>query len=897
MHSSPDLRLPELPYRKTTLSNGLDVITLRTGLLPIVSVNLWYHVGSKNEERTQRGFAHLFEHLMFEGSEHYPGDYFKPLQRVGASVNGSTSADRTNYFCDLPSAHLELAVAMESDRMANLLPALTDEKVRVQKDVVKNEYRQNYANRPYGRVGRILAEAMYPPSHPYSWLTIGAMEDVERASREEIETFFHRFYIPANASLAVVGDIDEDHALNLASRYFGAIPGGTRALPVHVPDSASSGHVVIEIREPVELDRLYMSWSSVPQFHPRDAAMAMLADVLTRGRASRLYEDLVVARQICQDVSAHQSGREITGSFGVVATLRPGQDANAARDRIEGEIEAIAEAGVQPEELDRVKNSRLAGFVFALDNVGGFGGVSDRLNAYNVYLHDPGRITSDFQRYQSVTTEAIRDAARSLLGQSSAKDPKPRRVTLTVRGGKPRTTLPPLDRSIRPVASVASSFRAPQPVGRVLRSGVPLWVLPRRDLPIVAATIVVAAGASAHGAEKGGLASLTSNMMDEGTTSRTSHQIALESERLGTNLTSTSGWDGSYVSFQCLAPHLDRSLELALDVLLNPVFPEADFRRISEQTLAGLKSDRDSADSRAYRGFLQSVYPGGHPYAVPAGGDEATVRGISREDLLAFHRASYRPDRAGVVVAGDVDPDSVLEQLDAMLGDWAGTGRIAPDVSRPEPLARPRIRLLDRPGSPQAAVRIGHAGIARSDPDHDAVMLFNQILGGQFSSRLNAKLREEKGFTYGIRSQFDTRKGPGPFSISASLQANRIAEALQDIRDEVEAVLGDRPPNPVELDDARRALIEGQARHFETPSALVSRYAGLFLYNLPLDDHARLAERLEAVSTEQMLEAARRHLKPEAMTYVVVADAESVSSGLAGLSWGELEVLTADFPA
>ena len=227
---NPPLRLPHLPFRKATLSNGLDVIALRAERLPIVALNLWYHVGSKNEERTQRGFAHLFEHLMFEGSEHYPGDFFKPLQRLGASVNGSTSTDRTNYFVDLPSAHVELAVAMESDRMGNFLPALSDDMIRIQKDVVKNEYRQNYANRPYGQVTRLLAEALYPPDHPYSWLTIGAMEDVEAASRDDIETFFRRYYVPSNASLALVGDIDEDRAFALAERYFGPIPGGTKAL-------------------------------------------------------------------------------------------------------------------------------------------------------------------------------------------------------------------------------------------------------------------------------------------------------------------------------------------------------------------------------------------------------------------------------------------------------------------------------------------------------------------------------------------------------------------------------------------------------------------------------------------------------------------------------------------
>src|SRR3954464_3820068 len=254
---TPALRLPDFRVTKTTLANGLDVIVRHEGRLPVVAVNLWYHVGSKNEERRQRGFAHLFEHLMFEGSEHYPGDFFKPLQRLGASVNGSTSSDRTNYFVDLPAAHAELAVAMESDRMGGLLPALTDHKLRVQKDVVKNEYRQNYANRPYGQAWRLLAEAMYPPDHPYSWLTIGAMEDVEAATRDDVEAFFRRYYVPSNASLCLVGDLDEDRALAMAERYFGPLAGGVKALRTWAPPAGLAGAQEITLHDRVELDRSY----------------------------------------------------------------------------------------------------------------------------------------------------------------------------------------------------------------------------------------------------------------------------------------------------------------------------------------------------------------------------------------------------------------------------------------------------------------------------------------------------------------------------------------------------------------------------------------------------------------------------------------------------------------
>ncbi|MBX6313831.1 MAG: insulinase family protein [Isosphaeraceae bacterium] len=885
------LRLPEFTFTKTTLPNGLDVIVRRQSYLPIVAVNLWYHVGSKNEERRQRGFAHLFEHLMFEGSEHYPGDFFQPLQRLGASVNGSTSADRTNYFVDVPAAHAELAVAMESDRMGFLLPALTDQKLRVQKDVVKNEYRQNYANRPYGQVWRLLAEALYTPQHPYSWLTIGVMEDVEAATRDDVEAFFRRYYVPGNASLCIVGDIEEGRAFDLAGRYFGSLPGGTKAMPVWAPESARGEDLAITLHDRVELDRIYRVWHSVPQFAAGDAALVLLADILGRGKSSRLYRKLVMELEIAQDVMAYQAGRELAGTFGVVVTLRPGQPTDRAIALVEAELDTIAERGVTDEELDRAQNGRLAGFIYALDNIGGFGGVADRLNAYNVYLGDPGRITSDFERYRSVSPEDIRHAAAALRGRSRNGRGG---VALTVLGRKPPTISPPLDRSVRPAPAPAVLFRAPRPEIRTLRCGVPLWVIPRRDLPIVAATVAMAAGAGIHPPDRGGLASLTADLMDEGTTSRSALDLAQAAEGMGTSLSSTCGWDGSYVSLQCLTPHLAPSLDLAVDVLLHPAFPESEWRRVSAQALASLRAERDSAEARAHRALLRALYGIDHPYRVPLDGDETTVAALDRDDLRAFHGRHYRPDRAVWVVAGDVDPDAVARVLDDRLTGWSGTTGPIPEIAHPDRPGGPRLILLDRPGAPQAVVRVGHVGAPRLDADYHDLLVLNQILGGQFTSRLNEKLREQKGFTYGIRSHFDFRRGPGPFSIGAALQTDRLAEALTDLRHEVEALLDDRPPSAHEIDDARRSLIEGQARHFETPSALVARYANLFLHGLPPDYYAGLAERLAAVNAATLADAGRRHLHPEALVTVVVADAELVADDLERLDWAPVERITED---
>ena len=883
---TPILRLPEFPFTKTTLPNGLDVITRRQGGLPVVAVNLWYHVGSKNEGPRQRGFAHLFEHLMFEGSEHYPTDFFKPLQRLGAAVNGSTSPDRTNYFEDVPAAHFELALAMESDRMGHLIPALSEHKLRVQKDVVKNEYRQNYANRPYGMVWRILAEALYPPGHPYNWLTIGVMEDVEAATRDEVEAFFQRFYVPGNASLCLVGDLDEDRALDLAERYFGPIPGGVKARRPWAPPVELTGDVSLRLHDRVELERVYQVWPTVPIFHEDDAPLTILADVLSRGKSSRLYRKLVVERELAQDVSAYQSARELAGTFGAYATLRPGRSSDEAVALIEAEIAAIARDGVEPQELERVQNGRLAGFFYALDSVGGFGGVADRLNAYNTYLGDPSRITRDFERYRDVTSEAIRDVAmRYVAGRP--------RVKLGVDGRKPSRVMEPLDRSSAPPTAPPAAFRAPTPIAPTLRLGLPLWVLPRRDLPIVAGTIVLGGGAGAQTEGPAGLAHLTSSMMDEGTSTRTSYQIAEAAERMGSSLSTSCGWDGAYVSFQCLTPHLEATLDLAVDVLRDPVFPESEWSRIRGQALASLRAERDSAESRAYRGFLQAVFPESHPYRLPIDGDEAGVSSITREDLARFHRRFLGPGQAAIVIAGDVDPDAVAKALDSRLAGWTGPDSVHPTLARPPLPARPRIYLLDRPGAAQAAVRVGHPGLCRLDPDFTDILVWNHILGGQFTSRLNTKLREEKGFTYGIRSHFDFRRFAGPFSISAALQADRLGEALDDLRAEVQALQGVRPPTQAELDDARRSLIEGQARHFETPAALVSRYASLFPHGLPVDHHTHFAERLAGVSLASLQAVGARHVHPESFVVVVAADAEIVREPLQRLEWAELSTIDA----
>ncbi len=870
-------------FSKTTLDNGLDVIFRRQPERPITAVNLWYHVGSKNEERNQRGFTHLVEHLMFEGSEHYPGDFFKHLQKLGAEINGSTSSDRTNYYVDLPAAHLERTIAMESDRMAHLMGALDENKIRVQKDVVTNEYRQNYANRPYGRVSFLIAEALYPPQHPYNWLTIGVMEDVERASMEDVRSFYQRFYVPSNASLALVGDLEEDEAFGLAERYFGPIPGGSKAMVPRVAERPLVETIPIVLNDRVELNRLYLTWPTVRHFHDDDAALLIAGDILGRGRSSRLYRKLVLEEQIAQDVHAHQSGREVAGSFGIVVTLRPSRSIAEAKRSVDAELDRLAASPVHEDELRRVQRQRITAFWFALEHVGGFGGVADRLNAYNVYLGDPGQITSDVQRFERVTADEIQAAVgRYVVGRP--------RIELSVCGRGKRATLPPLDRTVPPASKAVRDYRPPVPLVKELAAGIRLWVFPRGDLPTLVGSIVMPGGAGAARPNEAGLGHLTAAMLDEGTATLSAEQIALRTESMGATIDASCGWAGAYVSFKCLKSDYRASLDLAVDILRNPTFPESEWTRVRGQALAALRAERDHAESRASRALLAAIYPESHPYRFPLSGTDALVERLERSALLDFHSRTFLAVRPTIIAAGDVDPDELARELEARLTPWTGTAARASDPPESERSGQARIILLDRPGAAQAVVRAGYVGLERSSPLHDNLLVVNQILGGQFTSRLNESLREARGLTYGVRSSFDWRRKPGPFTISTSVQTEKVGEALEQIRIELADIAGARPPSAAELDEARRSLIEGHPRHFDTPGALVNRFAGLVIHDLPADHDAGFCERLSAIDLHSLSAAAAGHIVPGALVVVVVADASRVTDQLERLDWAPVEL-------
>jgi zinc protease len=424
----------ELPYAKRTLPNGLDVIVHEDRRVPIVAVNLWYHVGSKNEQPGRTGFAHLFEHLMFEGSEHYNGGYFLPLQQAGALLNGSTNSDRTNYWEVVPTSALELALWMESDRMGYLLPALTRERFETQRGVVLNERRQNYENRPYGMALMALSAALFPPDHPYHWLTIGDAEDLRAMEFEDVRSFFRTYYHPTNASLALAGDIETERGFELAEAYFGEIPGGDTPASVHA-DASVAREVRLVLEDRVELPRVYMAWHSPAMFTEGDAEADLLADLLANGKTSRLYRTLVYDKRMALDVSAYQHSREISSFFLLASTAAPGQSLTEITSLIDERIQQVADEGPLDEEMERGLAQAEAHFMYRLQTVGGFGGKSDQLNAYNVFIGDPGFFERDLDRYRRVTATSMQRTARDWLAPD-------RRVLLSlVPRGRPDLAL------------------------------------------------------------------------------------------------------------------------------------------------------------------------------------------------------------------------------------------------------------------------------------------------------------------------------------------------------------------------------------------------------------------------------------------------------------------------
>ncbi|MGQ9574874.1 MAG: M16 family metallopeptidase [Thermoguttaceae bacterium] len=912
-------RIPPIKFEKYVLPNGLEVILHEDHSTPIVGVNVWYHVGSKDERPGRTGLAHLFEHMMFQGSKHYDDDYFGPLQEAGGRLNGSTNSDRTNYWETVPSNYLELALWMESDRMGFLLPAMTQARLDNQRDVVKNERRQSYENRPYGLTYETILAALFPPDHPYSWPTIGSMADLDAASREDACDFFRRYYHPANASLCIAGDFDPAEAKRLVAKYFGPLPAGPRP-PKPGPRSAQLDKPQrIHMTDRVGLARIFLAWPTVPLFAPDDAELELLADILGHGKTSRLYRVLVRDKQIAQDVHTSQNSAELAGLLMISAGARPGHSLAELEDAILQQIARIQAEPPAADEIARAVNRREAQLVRALESVSDFGGRADRLNMYNVFTGDPGFAQHDFGRYLKVDPAAVQRAARKYLGDNRVTlevvpgkevtiRPDPRQPAAAARADMARrehprpVEVPPpppedADRMRLPRPGPEPTFRLP-PIHRSrLSNGMELVVVENHELPSVSVHALFPVGRCCDPADKTGLAALMAAVWDEGTQKRTAEQIADELAGLGATLGVWTDWDATALRLYSLKRHLPAALEIFSDVVRNPAFPEAELDRQRNLALGDLIQLRDEPTTLAGLAMEAALYGQDHPYGRPEYGTPSGLKSVTREALKGFYERWVRPESATLIVVGDTTPAEMAAELEKAFSGWKVEGPAPrpefPELSADKPA---RLVLIDKPGAAQSVIMAGLIGARRNSPDYFALSVMNMIFGGQFSSRLNMNLREQKGFTYGARSTFDWRvHQPGPFVASSSVQTAVTHLALVEFLKELEGMRGHRPIDQAELEYFKRYLTRSYPAGFETPSAVAHQLETLVLYGLPDDYFNTFVPNIDAVEQDDVLRAARKYLDLEHLAIVVVGDRAKIERPLRELSIGKnLSVLEFD---
>lgn len=917
-----------IPHTRFTLANGLDVLVHRDPSVPVAGVNLWYHVGSRNERPGRTGLAHLFEHLMFEGSAHVPeGAYDRILESVGGVNNGSTSNDRTNYWSTVPSSAVELAVWLEADRMGFLLEAMTQEKLDLQRDVVKNERRETVENQPYGLAFETVARALYPADHPYHWPVIGSMADLSATTLEDVRAFFRTWYAPGNASLAVAGDVDPEEVRRSVERWFGDLPAGPPRPETPVPAAALTAERRLHLEDDVQLPRLYMAWHAPECFAPDDAALEVLASILSDGKDSRLHRRLVYQDRLAQDVSVFQHGQEAAGSFWIVVTARPGQPLGPVEETLREELERVVAEGVQEEELLRAVRGVESDFVRALERVGGFGGKADRLNEYLALTGDPGFAGQDLARYAAVGPDEVARAVRRWItgcpavrlgvvprGRTElapegteAAPPPPDLVTDGDPGGSPVSASPPAPDPASPAAPPDPRRLTPPPVAPPpplhlpevqawsLDNGLRVLLVERRDLPVVSAQLLLPGGASAHDPARAGLAALTADMLDEGTESRSALEIAGEVELLGARLGSSAGYDASGVRLTLLRPTLARGLDLVADVIRNPTFPAEELERVRAERRARVLQRADDPASVADDVFVRTVYGTAHPYGATLLGTDASLAELGREEVHAFHAHRYRPGGSTLLVVGDVGRSELEDLLEGSLARWAGTADPVPAVPPAAPDARPgasRIVLVDRPGAPQSEIRVGRAALTRRDPRYHRAAVANTILGGSFTSRLNTLLREEKGYTYGAWSWFDLRRGAGPFAAQTAVDTPVTADAVGDILAEMDR-LAVSPVPEEELGRARSWLALRLPQRFESTTDVVGRLSELVLHHVPLTFYEDYVDAVLAVDADAVLSFASHELRSQDMVVVVTGDRTAVQAPLEALGLGPVEIVPA----
>ncbi len=885
--SANDLPIPEIEYDKFTLNNGLTVVVHEDRKVPMVAVNIWYHVGSKNEKVGKTGFAHLFEHLMFNGTENFNNEYFEPFEKVGATdQNGTTSNDRTNYFQNVPTNALDLALWMESERMGHILGVVDQDKLDEQRGVVQNEKRQG-ENQPYGMTWNTISKSAYPEGHPYSWSIIGSMEDLNAASMADVRDWFKNYYGPNNAVLVLAGDIDLETAKAKAEEYFGDIPSGPN-LPKPKRWIAKRDESKREIIfDNVPQTRITKVWNVPEAGTIESSALELVASTISGGKNSPLYQNLVYLNPIATSVSAFYYGREIGGLFVISADVSKSSSVEEVEKMIDKTLKKYLQTGPDSKALESSKTSTVSSLINGLQRIGGFGGKSDILATYETFYGDPGYYKSEYETYMSMSRFQVRDVAREWLAEGD--------YVLTIKPeGKTSVSKSTIDRSKGvPYPTDKINFAFPEIKIAELDNGSKLYLLERNDLPIVQMQVMFGGGYAIEGLEERGYVNFTMSMMDEGTKKYDALEFNEILNSLGSGIGFGSSLDTTYGSLSSLKVNLEKTLDLFKEGLLNPVFKQAEIDRGKKQWLARIDQSLNNPSAMANMSLRPLVYGADHPYGNPSSmGNKDSISNLKREDLIKMHKKLTNPKNASFIVVGDISLNEAVDTLNDKFSDW--NSNVSPesiDLKSVNSQKFSRIFLINKPGAVQSYITAGQL-IPPNNSDDDIVIDYaNYAIAGSFTSRLNMNLREDKSWSYGARAGINSSKGQRLMVVRAPVQTDKTAESIQEILKEYNNYLNSEPINEEELDKIKRARTLRLPGQYETLGAMMSGIENIVTNNRDFNYLNTLSDDRNAVNLDEVREAAKKYIDPNSWTWVIVGDLSRVEESIRNLDIGSVEII------
>jgi zinc protease len=887
-YGQTELNVPDIEYDTFTLSNGLTVVVHEDRKVPMVAVNVWYHVGSKNEKVGKTGFAHLFEHLMFNGTENYNAEYFEPFEKIGATdQNGTTNNDRTNYFQNVPTNALDLALWMESERMGHILNVIDQEKLDEQRGVVQNEKRQG-ENQPYGQVFNAIGKAAFPEGHPYSWSVIGSMADLNAATLDDVKEWFETYYGPTNAVIALAGDIDLETAKIKVQEYFGDIQPGP---PLTKPKKwiAKRTEQTREVMEDnVPQTRIYKVWN-VPEDGTAEAqALDLASSTLAGSKNSPLYQELVYKTGLATGVSAFYYGREIAGLFIISATVAPEQDVKEVESVIDATLEKYLKTGPNSKLLKNIKTSTIAGLTNGLQRIGGFGGKSDILATYQTLYGDAGAFRKILEMYLDTSANEVKAASNKWLSSGDY-------VLTIVPAAKTSVVESTIDRSKGiPYPTEKLSYSFPKIQSAVLNNGSKLVLAERNDLPLVQLEIVFNNGYAVESEDELGLVNFTMSMVDEGTKKYNSLEFAEMQESLGSGIGFGSSIDTTYASMSSLKVNLEKTLDLFKEGLLNPIFPQVELDKVKKRWLAGIDQELNSPASMANREIRTLVYGSGHPYAkASSSGTKNTVETFTREDLQAMYAKITNPNDATFIVTGDISLADATNLLNKKFSNWKSSNKstIKVNLFDVEDQTSPRVFLIDKPGAIQSYILAAQLLPPTNSNDDILIDYMNYAIAGSFTSRLNMNLREDKSWSYGVRTSTGYSQGQRLMRMTAPVQTDKTAPAILEILREYDEYINSSPINSDELSKIKNARTLRLPGQYETLGALLGGIEDIVKYNRDYDYLDTIADKRNSIKLEDVQSATSKYLDTNKWTWVIVGDLNEIEDPVRELNIGPLEII------